>query len=738
MELQVYSSEEQLASRHSSTSDFGMEESPSSEVDVEGGQDGLESSDYIAPVGTTKEYSRNLTPTHQTKKNLYLKLDEILIDALHREFEVYPGATVDRIIMVNFLSNVVVSNIPSFPDLQKIMCLRDTVLTARVKRAFPDVEYKRKQIRQDHFRKAWLYVNIRKRLKSKDEDRNNGHTDWDRNYEDAPHHDSKSKPQATVSWKTEASPSTEPRPLRHHHSHHSPLNTPALPQHTITRKSGKERQTRSEKKSPAAKEDKSLVKIAPMPSQAPGTPSAPAVTEYNPQERSAVVVDNYSIAKWVKSHYVEDSSSYVPVQDVVKTFKQSFGLEITYKECHQMIYSAFTSPRQRTCPLKTVRVSSMGAQYVYRGIAPAKNDGSTESDTKSYDDSASPPEPTVVSLSGNPIQDEREEIWQKLVEEMKVERDQAVTERNQALSVLMEVEKEYSKALLMIEDLRKEKDIVRVEPRGETATIHHRATGHEDTKNTKPAQEVLLTHHRDPVNESASPHRDTTQVLSTYIRDHISPRTFHYYPERLAANAASLSEDEDHIKEERDQIWSSMLVKTRRERDEARSRLEIVKKERDCYLERLHHHEKENQRLRDMVGLHVGAEVSTTHVIRPLPTFAHALGTNSADPSDDVRDGKEALDTVLSRLKSKRKQSTPTKLSKLPRLSRESPQDASTNGRLTPVDVTSGGNASEVKSADCSESPESETICEEKDPDDMLLFFEGSDMVAFRPHPMET
>lgn len=67
----------------------------------------------------------------------------------------YPGASVDRVEMVEFLSSVVKKNIAAFPDLEKIMCLRDTVLTARVKRAFPEVEYKRKQIRQDHFRKAY-------------------------------------------------------------------------------------------------------------------------------------------------------------------------------------------------------------------------------------------------------------------------------------------------------------------------------------------------------------------------------------------------------------------------------------------------------------------------------------------------------------------------------------------------------------------------------------------------------
>jgi len=71
----------------------------------------------------------------------------------------------------------------------------------------------------------------------------------------------------------------------------------------------------------------------------------------------------------VASNYIQDNVSYVPVQDVVKAFKRDFGQDISYKECHQMILSAYTSPKNRLIPKKNVRVSSIGQQYVYRGIA---------------------------------------------------------------------------------------------------------------------------------------------------------------------------------------------------------------------------------------------------------------------------------------------------------------------------------------------------------------------------------
>ena len=79
------------------------------------------------------------------------------MSALLDEFEVWPGHTVDRQDMVQFLRGVVRQHVHEYPDLEKVLSLRDTVLTGRVKRAFPGVEYKRKQLRQDHYRKAYLF-----------------------------------------------------------------------------------------------------------------------------------------------------------------------------------------------------------------------------------------------------------------------------------------------------------------------------------------------------------------------------------------------------------------------------------------------------------------------------------------------------------------------------------------------------------------------------------------------------
>lgn len=59
--------------------------------------------------------------------------------------------------MVEFLTSIVQQHVSKCPELKKILDLRDTVLTGRVKKAFPEVEYKRKQIKEDHYRKAYLW-----------------------------------------------------------------------------------------------------------------------------------------------------------------------------------------------------------------------------------------------------------------------------------------------------------------------------------------------------------------------------------------------------------------------------------------------------------------------------------------------------------------------------------------------------------------------------------------------------
>ena len=103
---------------------------------------------------------KGVTTAQQQKRELYYKLDTILITALQNEFEIWPGHTVDRQDMVEYLRSVVLEHIADCPELEKILNLRDTVLTGRVKRAFPGVEYKRKQMRQDHYRKAYLFCGI--------------------------------------------------------------------------------------------------------------------------------------------------------------------------------------------------------------------------------------------------------------------------------------------------------------------------------------------------------------------------------------------------------------------------------------------------------------------------------------------------------------------------------------------------------------------------------------------------
>ena len=77
----------------------------------------------------------------QQKKELYTKLDEILFAALRQEFEVSPGCTIDRLDMVKFLTSVVHQHLSDCPDLDQLLNLRDTVMTGRVKKVFPEVDY---------------------------------------------------------------------------------------------------------------------------------------------------------------------------------------------------------------------------------------------------------------------------------------------------------------------------------------------------------------------------------------------------------------------------------------------------------------------------------------------------------------------------------------------------------------------------------------------------------------------
>ena len=105
-------------------------------------------------IALISDYSAQIP--RQEKKDLYTKLDDILLAGLHGNFEFCPGHAIDRQEMVEFLTSVVRRHLQDFPELQQILDLRDTVLTSRVKRAFPGVEYKRKHLgKEDRGKKVY-------------------------------------------------------------------------------------------------------------------------------------------------------------------------------------------------------------------------------------------------------------------------------------------------------------------------------------------------------------------------------------------------------------------------------------------------------------------------------------------------------------------------------------------------------------------------------------------------------
>ncbi|KAK3741184.1 hypothetical protein QZH41_012618, partial [Actinostola sp. cb2023] len=575
----------------------------------------------------------------------------------------------------------------------------------------------------------WLYVNIRKKPELKDDEDPSPENSNVTIRLEARRHTTANKTSVSTAgtWTPEVpkqQPSSKNVPVK---KKQTPLNTqlPSTIDHHHPMETPKQTRDKSNSNS-------TYKKLAPLPSEGPVS----MVTGYSALESSAVVLDNYTIIKWVKLNYVEDSTSYVPVQDVVKAFKTSYGIDITYKECHQMIYSAFTSPRQRTCPLKTVRVSSMGAQYVYRGIAPIRADKNDKFHEENYVEDSSP-EPMAHS---DLIQEEREEVWRKLVEELKQERDQSIMDRNQALSALMDLEKEHAHALAIIEQQRKDLDS------RTSDTILTIRNGLNSGGERNDLSSIKQSHFERFSESSAS--KAESNILSA-----LAP---------TCENCSAGKQTYEHLKEERDQIWRDIVQQSTLEKEEAKKRLQMVKKERDIYLERLHSFEKENQRLRDSVAvpssptlnINIQNDLSSMQAMK-LENRAQAL-RNSIKGSRNVKNGRDALNSVLSHLRSKRKQSTPTKFSKVPRLSNsEHPESCLSikENAESPVFVDSGPSSldevfsfnkfrraqspdvtapSNDTERDTDASPESSA-----DPNEMLLYFEGSDMVAFKPHPME-
>lgn len=220
-------------------------------------------------------------------------------------------------------------------------------------------------------------------------------------------------------------------------------------------------------------------------------------------------------------------------------------------------------------------------------------------------------------------EEENEENWKQTIRDITDERDQALKERNQALAALMELEKEHAEAIRTIERLKAENlsnRFVENSPKTPTGTTK---TGGE-----------LSTNHCD-----ASSVGNLLQKLGDVKRDG-KRDTKH---EGFAASNQKV--DRNH--EQADySFWKEVVTQAKEERDFLLKRLEIVKSERNSYLERLHSLEKDNQRLRDAVSVR-RSELPKNRLLDDISRHFHTdcRGENNA---------REALSSVLAQMKSKR------------------------------------------------------------------------------------
>jgi len=211
---------------------------------------------------------------------------------------------------------------------------------------------------------------------------------------------------------------------------------------------------------------------------------------------------------------------------------------------------------------------------------------------------------------------ESEENWKQRIREITAERDQALNERNQALAALMELEKEHAEALGTIERLRRESSCNRcVENSSKTFKEVNNGMDREANAN-----------HREE-----SSFGNLLRRFGAAKRDLLSPNDKN--PDRLQDPC-----DFSFLKE--------VVTQAKDERDNLLRRLEVVKTERNSYLERLHSFEKENQRLRDAVS--VGDSDQSRN--RLLDDISMHFQANCHSENDT----KEAISSVLAHLKSKR------------------------------------------------------------------------------------
>ncbi|XP_044181206.1 uncharacterized protein LOC114948739 isoform X2 [Acropora millepora] len=482
---------------------------------------------------TQKNYSSQISC--QEKKDLHTKLDEILLGGLHGDFEFCPGHAVDRLEMVQFLTSVVHRHLQDFPELQQILDLRDTVLTSRVKRAFPGVEYKRKQVKEDNGKKVWLYVNIRRKSR-KPMERSSG------------------------------SKSTDIYP-----------SSPAVSMTTAS---------------------------TPRPLHVQGDP--PSIADSSPCSPSSFAVDGLA-GIWRQWAPLPSDAS----------FDVSFSREDRVEDEFDTALDGEILPKCRLIPRKSLWAKSVGHQNPFRGITPLTRFAWFSKEPQNTDETELA-RPTDQSEN---VEEEMQRALEWKIWTVTEERDQALQERNQALAAFMEMEKKHSEAIRTIEMLR-------------LNNLRMRSAENASRKSKNESRSDDFNASSSGVDDFLCNCRDTR---GNRVRD--------------------VERDESVCSHERCD-FSLLQGIAKEECDFLLKRLEIVKGERNSYLNRLHALEKDNQRLRDSVcGRHSG--LSNNGFL----DISLRLQTTCQDESSS----KEPLKSVLSHLRSKRKQVTPSRLNKFPK-----------------------------------------------------------------------
>ena len=221
--------------------------------------------------------------------------------------------------------------------------------------------------------------------------------------------------------------------------------------------------------------------------------------------------------------------------------------------------------------------------------------------------------------------EEENEAWKRKIRDITEERDQALMERNQALTALMELEKEHAEAVRTIERLK---------------TEHLRSRFVESvSKNPKD----LST----KGDELSVNHCNSTSLGNFLLKFGDATRNKMRDTKRDGKHDGKHQTNEcNHEQYDEYSFLKEVVTQAKGERDHLLKRLEIVKGERNSYLERLHALEKDNQRLRDAVS------VRNSDILQNglLDDISRHFQTNCHEENNV----KEALSSVLSHLKSKR------------------------------------------------------------------------------------